>query len=55
MHTEADIRKIAKELLERYDQLITTEIIHLIEYNIVFDSDDLKPLATKSNRRITIY
>lgn len=43
MHTEADFRKIAKELLEHYGRLTTKEIVKLISENITFDKDDLKP------------
>ena len=51
MHTESDIRKIAKELLEKYGRLTTSEVIHLIEKSIVFDTEDLKPLKERKSSR----
>lgn len=43
MHTESQLRRIAKTLLEKYGKLSTHEVILLMEKYVKFDSEDLTP------------
>lgn len=43
MHSESELRRLAKTLLEQYGKLTTHEMILLMEQNINFDEEDLEP------------
>ena len=47
MHTEAEIRRAIRPLVERYGQLTTTEVKKLLDTVITFDSDDLRISPTR--------
>ena len=51
MHTESQLRRIAKTLLEKYGRLSTHEIILLMEKFVQFDSEDLIPSATRKSKK----
>lgn len=47
MHTEAQIRKAVRVLLEEYGQLNTSEIKEHLNEVLIFDEDDLTPSSTR--------
>ena len=52
MHSESDIRKSIKVLLEAYGALTTSEVKQHLDEVLIFDDDDLQPSTTRNEALI---
>ncbi len=53
MHTEAEIRKAIRPLLDKYGKLNTTEVKRRLDEVLVYDEDDLRQSSTRNEILIT--
>ncbi len=52
MHTEAEIRRAIKPLLDRYGQLNTSQVKQKLEEVLIFDEDDKELSSTRKEAKI---